>query len=92
MLNISLQLLLCSFSDLPDSFARKEEAVLERNKVTGKAFSKSLALPNAVALRQEQEARLVFPKDFKSTEGHHEHSRGCVCNPLPSLLPMFASP
>lgn len=61
ILNISFQLLLCSFNDLPDSFARKEEAILERKKVTRKTSSKSLALPDAVTLRREQEAR-SFPK------------------------------
>jgi hypothetical protein len=77
ILNISFILLLGSSNDLPDSFARKEGATLERNKVTGKTFSNNL--------RQGT-------KDFKSTYSYHENSHRCVYNPLSPFLPKFPLP
>lgn len=93
ILNNSFISLLCLSNDLPDSFARKEKAVHEKNKVIRNTFSKSAPLADAVALKQEQKARLVFPKeDVKATEGYNKNSQRCVHTPLPSLLSMFPVP
>lgn len=64
-------------------------AILERSRAMWNLFVKNLALPDAVTLRKEQEARLAFSKeDFEATYSRHKSSRRHI-HSLLSLLPIL---